>query len=129
MDSTELLRQLSDGSLPPASFTHANHVRAGWQCLREHDRLAVAAHAFRDLLLAYVRHVGAEEKFHLTLTLAFMHIIHARMGSADEAWEAFAKRNPDLFSDARSLIARHYSATRIDAGKLEFAEPDGVPLP
>lgn len=129
MDGAELLRRLADGTLPPGEFTHRNHVHAAWQCLRSHDRLPVAAHAFGDLLLAYVRAVGAEDKFHLTLTLAFMHIIHARMGAGGEAWDLFAARNPDLFTDARSLIARHYSATRIAAGRREFAEPDGAPLP
>jgi hypothetical protein len=129
MEGAELLRRLADGSLPPASFTHHNHVRAAWQCLRDHDALPVAAHAFRDTLLGYVRTVGAEDKFHHTLTLAFMHIIHARMAGPAEPWDAFAARNPDLFSDARSLIARHYSAARIAAGKREFAEPDGAPLP
>jgi hypothetical protein len=128
MEGAELLRRLADGSLPPADFTHRNHVHAAWQCLRSHDRLPTAAHAFGGLLLAYVRTVGAEDKFHLTLTLAFMHIIHARMAEP-EAWDAFAARNPDLFSDARSLIARHYSAARIAAGRREFAEPDGMPLP
>ena len=129
MDGAEILRRLTDGSLPPAAFTHSNHVQAAWQCLRNHDRLPDAAYAFRDTLLGYVRRAGAEDKFHLTLTLAFMHIIHARMGAADEAWDRFAARNPDLFSDARSLIGRHYSAARIAAGKVRFAEPDGAPLP
>ena len=128
MEEGELLRRLADGSLPPAEFTHRNHVRAAWQCLREGPSLPAAAHRFRDLLLGYVRSVGALDKFHLTLTLAFMHIIHARMRDGED-WPAFAVRNPDLFSDARSLIARHYSEARIAAGRAQFAEPDQAPLP
>ena len=124
-----MLRRLEDGSLAPADFTHLNHVHAAWQCLRQHDALPRAAHAFSDTLLAYVRRVGAEDKFHLTLTLAFMHIIHARMGADDEIWDVFEARNPDLFSDARSLVGRHYSAARIATGRHQFAEPDGAPLP
>ncbi len=128
MDEEALLRRLGDGTLPPAEFTHRNHVRAAWHCLRSRP-LREAAHGFRDLLQAYVQRVGAAEKFHLTLTLAFMHIIHARMGRPEEGWEAFSGRNPDLFSDARSLIARHYSTAQIAAGRTQFAEPDGAPLP
>jgi len=129
MDESELLRRLADGSLAPGEFTHRNHVRAAWRCLSEGPSLSAAAHRFRDLLLDYVRSVGALDKFHLTLTLAFMHIIHARMGDAGETWDAFAARNPDLLTDARSLIARHYSAARIAAGRAQFAEPDQAPLP
>jgi hypothetical protein len=129
MDGADLLRRLADGSLPGAEFTHRNHVHAAWQCLCEGPSLAGAAHRFRDLLQNYVRAVGAADKFHLTLTLAFMHIVHARMGPAAEGWPAFAARNPDLFDDARSLIARHYSAARMAAGRVQFAEPDGAPLP
>jgi len=129
MNEQELVRRLADGSLSPAEFSHRNHVRAAWYCLGGGKPLPQAAHAFRDVLLSYVRSVGAEDKFHLTLTLAFMHIIHARMGGAGEAWEAFAERNPDLFTSARSLIARHYTAARIAAGRCEFVEPDGEPLP
>jgi hypothetical protein len=129
MNEDDLLRRLDDGSLPPAEFSHRNHVRAAWHCLRRGATLRDAAYGFRDVLLRYVRSIGAEDKFHLTLTLAFMHIIHARMGMDGETWDAFAARNPDLFDNAKSLVARHYSAARIAAGKVEFAEPDGEPLP
>ena len=129
MEEEELLRRLADGSLPASEFSHRNHVRAAWHCLRGGDPLPQAAHRFRDLLLDYVRGVGAQDKFHLTLTLAFMHIIHARMGSPGEAWPAFEARNPDLFSSAQSLIARHYTAARMAAGRTRFAEPDLAPLP
>jgi hypothetical protein len=125
----ELLRRLGDGSLPASEFSHRNHVRAAWHCLRQGASLRDSAHGFRDLLLHYVRAIGAEDKFHQTLTLAFMHIIHARMGEAGETWDAFAARNPDLFSSAQSLIARHYTAARMAAGRVQFAEPDGEPLP
>lgn len=128
MDEQQLLDALRSGTLPPAQFNHRNHVRAAWACLRRRP-LREAAHEFRDILLAYVRSAGAEDKFHLTLTLAFMHIIHARIVDGDESWDSFAARNPDLFANARSLIARHYTAARIAGGKQQFAEPDGEPLP
>jgi hypothetical protein len=124
----ELVRQLEAGTLPAAEFSHRNHVRAGWFYLNQLP-LRDAAHKFRDTLLRYVRGLGAEDKFHLTLTLAFMHVIRARMNEPSESWESFAARNPDLFDNARSLIARHYSAARMADGRHQFAEPDLAPLP
>jgi len=128
MDAASLAAALEDGTLPPAQFNHCNHVRVGWHYLCQRS-LPEAAHQLRDVLQAYVRKLGAEDKFHLTLTLAFMHVIHARMGPADEPWESFAARNPDLFNDARSLIGRHYSAEQLSLGRQAFAEPDRRPLP
>jgi hypothetical protein len=128
MDEAALIAALEDGTLAPAEFTHANHVRTGWFYLRQLP-LREAAHQFRDVLQAYVTRLGAQDKFHLTLTLAFMHLIHVRMRAEDEAWVSFAVRNTDLLSDAKSLIGQHYSATRLDAGQKDFAEPDLAPLP
>ena len=128
MDSAALAAALEAGSLPPAEFSHANHVRLGWHYLQRRS-LRDAAYHLRDVLQAYVQKLGAGEKFHLTLTLSFMHLIYERMGPAEESWEDFCARNPDLFSEARSLIGQHYSAERLDAGRASFAESDRLPLP
>lgn len=128
MDTATLVAALEAGTLPPAEFTHRNHVRAAWHYLRQRP-LRDAAYGFRDTLIAYVRKLGAEDKFHLTLTLAFMHVIHERMGKSDESWDDFATRNPELFNGAKGLIARHYSPARLDQGRVHFAEPDLSALP
>ena len=127
MEERELIAQLEAGTLDPREFSHHSHVRAG-----RHYLLALplreAAHRFRDVLQAYVRKLGAEPKFHLTLTLAFMHLIHERM-RAGESWETFAARNPELFAEAKALIARHYSAPALERGRAQFVEPDRLALP
>lgn len=128
MTEAELAAELERGTLPPAQFNHANHVRVGWHYLQRQS-LRDAAYHLRDVLQAYVRKLGAEDKFHLTLTLAFMHLIFERMGSSGESWDSFRARNPDLFNDAHSLIGRHYSAGRLADGRQQFAEPDRRPLP
>lgn len=128
MDTATLVAELEAGTLAPAEFTHSNHVRAAWHVLRQRP-LRDAAFHFRDTLIAYVCKLGAQDKFHLTLTLAFMHLIHARMAAADENWEEFAARNPELFSDAKGLIAAHYSPARLAEGRQSFTEPDLAPLP
>jgi hypothetical protein len=130
IDSEQLLGGLARGTLPAAEFSHYNHVRAAWLVLQQLP-LRVAAHHFAELLATYVRQVGAEDKFHLTLTFAFMHLIHQRMKTSPEDWEGFVQANPDLFTDAKSLVARYYSAGKLmtPEARKAFVEPDRAPLP
>lgn len=131
LDGRQLLAGLADCTLPPAQFSHRNHVRAAWQCLRERP-LPEAAEHFAGLLQAYVKHLNAQDKYHHTLTLALMHLIHRRMQLAPTGdWDAFTAANADLFSDAKALIGRHYSAQALgsDAARRGFVEPDLAALP
>jgi len=122
-----LVRNLEDGTLPPSGFSHRNHVHVAWHYLQQRPLPQAAGH-FAAVLRAYVARIGAADKFHLTLTMAFMHLIQVRR-LPDENWEAFALRNPELFEAARSLIARHYSPEALERGRKEFVEPDLEPLP
>jgi hypothetical protein len=126
----ELLVALENGTLPPAQFTHYNHVRAAWHCLQQLP-LREAAHSFRDVLMSYVRKQGVEDKFHLTLTFAFMHLIHERIKATPGDWEDFVAANADLFSDARRLVSQYYSPGRLlsDNARRQFVEPDLAALP
>lgn len=128
--STDLLVALRDGSLPPSAFNHASHLHAAWLTLRQQP-LPQAAHGFSDLLLAYVRQVGAEDKFHLTLTHAFLHLVQQRMLDRPGDWASFVASNHDLFEDARRLIARHYSDGCLSSpeARQRFVPPDRLPLP
>ncbi|MFA5938207.1 MAG: hypothetical protein WC809_02530 [Sinimarinibacterium sp.] len=130
LDGPQLLAGLADGSLPAAQFSHTSHVHAAWQCLRDAP-LPRAAHRFADVLQAYVKRLGAEDKYHHTLTLAFMHVIHQRMKDTPGDWAAFVAANGELLADAKALIERHYSPERLaaPAARRGFVEPDRLPLP
>ena len=127
---SDLLASLRDGSLPPAEFNHTNHLRAAWLILHDHP-LPEAAEEFRAVLQAYVRRLGAEDKFHRTLTDALLYLLRDRMTQCPGDWPAFQARNPDLFENAKSLLARHYSPVRLDSAeaRMRFVEPDREPLP
>lgn len=129
-EGRELLVALENGTLPPAQFTHYNHVRIAWHCL-QHLPLREAAHSLRDVLMSYVRRQGDADKFHLTLTYAFMHLIHERIKATPGGWDAFVAANPDLFSDARKLVSHYYSPGRLmsDEARRRFVEPDLAALP
>ena len=130
LDGRALLAGLADHSLPVEAFTHANHVHAAWQALRE-DPLPQAAHRFASLLRGYVRQLGVEDKYHHTLTLALMHLIDARRRATPGGWEDFARANTELFRNARKLVEQHYTPEVLDSAEARrtFVEPNRAPLP
>lgn len=107
MSDEDFLGLLEDGSLPPGDFDHAAHVRAAWLCLRR-DGFVGGMARFRASLRAFAARHGAPEKYHETVTVAFLALIHERLheAPAGEGWQDFAARNPDLF--ARDILQRYY---------------------
>ena len=125
------LAALENGSLPLDAFTHRNHLRAAWLYLERHP-LPEAAMSCALAIQKYAVMHGAAEKFHLTLTLAFMHII-AELREQHPAgdWESFLAACPELQGDAKALIAQHYSESLLEStrAKRSFVPPDRAPLP
>jgi hypothetical protein len=119
-------------SLDPKNFNHRGHLRLAW-CYLTWLPLGEAAQRCADSIRRFATHHGQPEKFHVTLTLAFMHIVKDRMrgAPAGEDFDAFCARNPELLQDARGLIGRYYSAKKLDdpAARMAFIEPDLMRLP
>lgn len=131
MNDLDFLEALENGSLPESEFTHRNHLRAGWLYLERHP-LPEAAMACALAIQKYATGAGAPDKFHLTLTLAFMHIIaDLRAVHPADDWEAFLAVCPDLQRDAKALIAQHYSESLLasEQARRTFVPPDREPLP
>ncbi|MGH8372690.1 MAG: hypothetical protein ACRETO_08155 [Gammaproteobacteria bacterium] len=118
--------------LDPKHFNHRGHLRLAW-CYLTWLPLGEASRRCADSIRRFATHHGQPEKFHVTMTLAFMHIVKDRVRGADagEDFDGFCARNPDLLHDARALIGRYYSAKRLDdpAARMAFIEPDRLPLP
>lgn len=128
---SDFLAALEDGSLPAAEFSHRNHLRAAWLYLERHP-LPEAAMYCALAIQKYAAGLGVPEKFHLTLTLAFMHIIaelRAQHPAGD--WETFLAACPDLQRDAKGIVSRYYSAALLESERARrtFVPPDLVPLP
>lgn len=130
MSDAEFLAAFEDCSLDKQAFTHAGHVRLAWVCLALENNLPRAAERCAAAIKRFAEFHGAGMKFHRTLTLAFMHLLHARF-KPRETFAAFSARNPELFENARVLIAAHYSDALLDNQKSRtaFMPPDRAPLP
>ncbi len=80
----------------PGSFDHPAHVRLAFAYLRRHDLFEALARC-RRALSELARHLGADGKYHETVTCALVFLIHERMEAMGPVgWEAFAAANPDL---------------------------------
>jgi hypothetical protein len=100
-DDAQFLAALEDCSLPPESFDHAAHVRAGYLYLRR-QRFPQATAAMCAALERYTRALGRSDRYHETVTVAYMALINAQLHQqGDGGWEQFRARNPQLLrSDA-----------------------------
>ncbi|MDX1442641.1 MAG: hypothetical protein R3270_02555 [Gammaproteobacteria bacterium] len=131
MNDQEFITALEDCSLDKRYFNHRGHLRAAWLYLDRYPVNEAAEHCARSIQ-RYANHLGATDKFHVTLTRAFMHIIaELRASHPATNWEDFLSQCPDLVEEPRRLIARHYSDDVLDSEKArtEFVAPDLAPLP
>jgi hypothetical protein len=131
MTDEAFLSAFESGTLPRAHFDHRGHLRAAWLYLERHP-LPEAAARCAATIRAYAIGQGDHEKFHHTLTLAFMHIVAERRHAHPAAdFDTFLAAAPELLTGARALIARHYSPARLRTPEARhgFVPPDRAPLP
>lgn len=119
MTCHELILRLEDCSLPAETFDHRAHVQAGFAYLQQ-SGYAGALAAMGDALRRFAAHHGKEDRYHETITAAFLALIHERMaedlfkrglaieltGARQLEWEDFAARHAELF--APDLLTRYY---------------------
>jgi hypothetical protein len=110
-------------------FGHREHLELAWSYL-DRNPLAVAKQAMASAIRHVAAEHGAADKYHETLTLAWVHLVavHRERWSAS-TFEEFIMRNPQLLDS--HLVGEHYSSDvlwRADA-RAAWAEPDLRALP
>jgi hypothetical protein len=127
MTDEDLLAAFEQGIEPDGGFHHAQHVRVAWLYLRAHP-LPEALVRFTAALRTFATAQGKPERYHETITVAFMLVI-AERASADAApatWDAFAEQNPDLLAWKPSVLDRYDTAETLwgDRARRAFVMPD-----
>jgi len=105
------------GTLDPARFDHRLHLELAWTYLQCHG-FPEGALRFRQHLRAYVARVGAEAKYHETLTWAYLLLLNEELSlrsAPDEPFDAMIRRRPDLLDHRNGAIARCYSKSQLDS--------------
>jgi hypothetical protein len=115
------------GEVDPAAFTHREHVRMGYELLCRHD-FPEALRRYSHGLRILVDRAKAQDKFNLTITVAFLSLIAERMRAGETGdFARFAGDHPELFD--RGLLLRFYTTARLNGAQAKgtFLLPDRVP--
>jgi hypothetical protein len=109
MTDDELIGAFESAALPADEFPHAAHVRVAW-CYLNRVPLLLALARFRSALQRFAAAQGKPDRYHETITIAYMLLIAERLGHARGAsWEQFASANPDLLTWNPSILSRFYT--------------------
>lgn len=128
----ELYLRIRDGSFPPGDFSHAEHIRLAWYYLTRWP-LAEAMDRFERDFRAYVAHIGAQAKYHHTITRGLLELLATHLDDPllRQDWNAFRADARPAFDDALALLKRHWSEDTLfsDAARKGWVAPDRAPLP
>lgn len=130
LSDEELVEEFESCRLPAAQFHHADHIRLAWIYL---GRMSEEAATLRieQAIRRFAAHNGVSQKYHHTITLAWMRLVAAARRASPKAgnFESFSAQHADLFE--MKTVNQFYSAERLGCSeaKAGWIEPDLQQLP
>ncbi len=113
---SRLLTQFESLTLSPEEFGHREHVQVAFEMLRKYGFLD-ACIRISQTINTMATNAGAADKFHVTITFAFLSLIAERIAAKPNIeFEEFLERNSDLLS--MKALNRWYSKEQLSS---EFA--------
>ena len=126
----EFLRAFEDLSFPAERFHHREHIRVAWLYLKLSDATR-ASQRMSEGIRRFASHHGATQKYHHTLTLAWMRLVAAALVETPEAYtfEQFLAAHPEL--EDTKLLDEFYSKELLESATARegWVGPDLQPLP
>jgi len=127
MSGDELIHQFESGATPPDTFHHADHVRLAFEYLCRFTALE-ALQRFSGSLQRFAAAQGKAQRYHETITWAYLLLIRERIARAGQAetWDEFSGRNPDLLVWKGGVLAALYRPETLesDFARQTFVLPD-----
>lgn len=114
---------LEAGTLDPMMFPHREHVRLGYEMLERYS-FGEAVDRFSRGLRRMATNCGRPERFHATITIAFLSLIGERRGEKRyRNWTDFEALNSDLLD--KSCLERWYAVEQLnsDLARQTFCLP------
>lgn len=105
------------GTLDPAHFSHRMHLSLAWRYLQR-DGFPTGAQQFQQHLQRYVAKVGAQSKYHETITWAYLVLLNEERclrSPPGECFDAMIQRRPELLDHRNGPLARCYSQQQLDS--------------
>jgi hypothetical protein len=120
----ELMAEVMAGA---SRFGHRQHVQLTWLAVRRYG-VPAAIDLVSDGIQQTAKYAGAPQKYHATVSRAWVEII-GHHADSDDDFESFAARHPALLN--KRLLTRHYSTAVLASqqARTGWAEPDLSPFP
>jgi hypothetical protein len=114
MNDDEFLLAFERCTLEECSFGHAAHVRAAYLYLRTGE-FETALVRTRDALRRYATAFGKPDRYHETITVAYLALIRQRLFERGDGggWQGFARENPELLD--RDFLLRFYPKSQLES--------------
>lgn len=120
-------------TLSNADFHHADHVRLAFVYLRRFSAID-AMRRFSDGLRNFAAHNGKPERYHETITWAFLLLIHERLARTCVEtgefpdWEQFSANNADLLNWKDNVLKKYYFHETLasELARKTFVFPDRI---
>ncbi len=123
--------RFESGAIKAGTFDHRSHLRLAYiyLCSQPPD---AALPGFSTALQRFLQRVGAPpEKFHVTLTAAWLQAVWHYMHAVPDCTcaDEFLEQATELLDPA--IMASHYSPKRLwsDAARRAYLTPDRAPIP
>ena len=125
-----LVEEFESCRLPTANFHHADHIRLAWIYLGRMNE-EEATRRIEASIRRYAEHNGIGQKYHHTITLAWMKLVAAARRATPLAmcFDEFAEHHPELL-DVHQM--KKYYSPEVLAGseaRAGWVEPDLRALP
>ena len=116
--------------LPAEAFRHREHLRLSFIYLRRHG-FDGARVRISEVIRRYALHNGAAQKYHETITIAWLRIVQGAMANvpAGASFEDMLRAFPELLN--KGVLMEFYSSELLatDRARGAFVEPDRKSLP
>lgn len=122
--------QFAACTLDASLFSHEAHLRLAWIHIKNYG-LSKAIDNVCNQLVQYTKHLGAENKYNKTLTVAAVKAVyHFMQRTTANNFADFIAGFPRLKFNFKELMAAHYQTDIFSSeqAKKEFLEPDLLPF-
>jgi len=126
LSDTAFEQMFESCKLDPTVFSHEAHLRLAWIHIMKYG-LEQAEENIQVQLKNFVKFVGATDKYHETLTIVAVRVVHHFIQqSKANNFKDFIAEFPQLKSEFKRLINSHYSINIFSSqqAKTEFIKPD-----
>jgi hypothetical protein len=129
MTDDEFMASFENASLANECFHHSDHVRMAFLYLCRYPALQ-ALERFSISLLRLATANGKSDRYHETITWAFLLLIRERIARAGrlQTWTEFSAANEDLLSWEHNILKKYYRERTLASAlaRSTFLLPDKI---